>query len=213
MNPTLLRYKQHLVYLWKLTLKMCTHPIFATCATIIIIQRVFKANKENRSYKHTVGIFEWSPHNENCSVCVQFNKIKKGGRPKKLKVGRPLAVSIESAVHYIKKIEPESFFNDSEHPEVFPPPQMAVQLDHLKCPLCSKIVSRPVYLTQCENLVCGKCCSQALEKSGKLVCPCCESEHIQDFSHITKPPQLVLSVLGSLQFACGKCGLNIPSGM
>ena len=82
-NQTPLRYKHHLVYLWKLTLKP---PNFCHYN---IVQRVFKANKENRSYKHTVGIVEWSPHTENCNVCVQFNKIKKGGRPKKLKLGRP----------------------------------------------------------------------------------------------------------------------------
>lgn len=77
------------------------------------------------------------------------------------------------------------------------------------CPLCSKVVESLILISACNNMVCSRCCSKALEEGGKLVCPCCGGDHMKDFSHINKPPLAMLKLLNKLEINCDRCSRRV----
>ena len=194
------------------------HPPFICHGCYSIMSRSKKAMKEGKQYHHGVEVFSWSSHSpDQCSVCDHFEKVSTGGRPKKSKrrhSGRPATISTRSAVDHIHSIAPPSFFPTHEAParEVTQLDSTSVVTAELVRKLCSRILDQPVQLTECNNLVCMNCISKALEESGDLLCPCCNGDHVRDFSTLVHPTSVVMTVLGDHKVTCSLCKNSIASG-
>lgn len=50
--------------------------------------------------------------------------------------------------------------------------------DHLKCPICNKIMSDAVILPCCHKSTCDSCVRRALASSGNMSCPLCKTRGI-----------------------------------
>ena len=55
------------------------------------------------------------------------------------------------------------------------------------CPICKKIVHKPIELKTCGSLVCADCLCQCLQESQTTSCPCCQSGHLDDLEAIQPP--------------------------
>ena len=80
-----------------------------------------------------------------------------------------------------------------------------VDLKELCCPICCEVLDCPVEVIDCQAAVCADCCFSWLEHCQSTSCPCCYSDHLQDFSTVIPASQLVLRLLGSLCVICGEC--------
>lgn len=129
-----------------------------------------------------------------------------------LSLGRPSALSFRTAIDHITSIAPPSFF----------PSQSAacgeMSTDDNVCPdllcnLCSKLLVQPVQLTTCNNLVCMGCLCRHLEDTRELVCPCCSTDHMKEFSTIIPPSSVVITILGNQKITCTLCKNKITAGI
>ena len=188
------------------------HPSFFCHGCYNVLARSRKAGEENRVYTHTVKLFAWSAHTESgCTPCEHFKKVSSGGRPIKLKIGRPSTTSTRSAITHLYTIAPPSLLCPSDLATAAHPQTSSVTTSALVCRLCSSVVDRPIQLTTCNSLVCMSCLSESLNESGFL-CPCCSEDHLKDFSTMVQPSSVVLKVLGDLQVPCSKCKREIAAG-
>ena len=128
--------------------------------------------------------------------------------------GRPATISTRSAIDYIHSIAPPSFFrtNDTPGREVTQLNSNSVITAELVCKLCTRILDQPIQLTECNNLACMSCLCKVLEESGDLLCPCCNGEHLRDFSTLVHPISVVMTVLGNHKVSCSLCKSSIASG-
>ena len=146
-------------------------------------------------------------------MCYHFQKASVGGRPKKLRIGRPSSNSNRSAMVHIASIAPRSFFHSTDYrSQVLQSPSSAVSVEDLVCQLCRSIVDRPIQLTTCNKLVCMNCLCTRL-KQGEYCCPCCSQDHIKDHTTMVQPSPVVMKILGELKVTCDKCQQQIEAGI
>ena len=180
------------------------HPQHFCHACKNVLHRASKAG-----YQHKTDVFlAWDEHIEgNCSVCVHYDTVRKGGRPKKVcrTPGRPPNNSPRYCAENIQAIAPPSFvLAHHTHPRICEEHQ-TIDLNELCCPICCEVLNSPVELIDCQATVCADCCCSWLQHCQVTSCPCCYSDHLQDFSTVRPASQLVLSLLGSLCVICGEC--------
>lgn len=126
------------------------------------------------------------------------------GQRKVIKAGRPPGESSKSVVHHLKKVAPSSFLPPEDRE---PHCEDSTLTEKLSCPICLRLLDRPVELT-CGSIVCLECCQNWIQYHlcSSLVCPCCIG-CLLDSTHIRAPPCLILSLLEGLHIHCmRKCG-------
>ena len=180
------------------------HPVHFCHACKLVL------TKSTKLYQHRTTIFEgWCIHSEvDCTICEYYSRIQRGGRPKKLKrtPGRPSYNSPKYCIEHIRGVAPTS---------LSPPEDTIVFCDihsnskPLECPICCSILRRPVELITCGSVICAECLCGWLQCQNSFNCPCCYSDHLQDFSTIRKPPPLVISLLESLCLICNRCNCHV----
>ena len=173
------------------------HPSLLCHSCYCTVMKAKAAIEDGGQYTPSVKVFTWEAHStDHCRTCDHFESAYSGGRRKKRKhPGRPASISARTAISHIRSIAPSSFNT----------PDVSMDDSHstnLLCRLCSKLLDRPVLLTSCNGLVCMNCLFEHLEKSKSFICPCCSSDHIQDFTTIIEPSSVVISVLGSVKVTC-----------
>ena len=183
------------------------HPSLLCHSCYCTVMKAKAAIEDGGQYTPSVTVFTWEAHStDHCRTCDHFESAYSGGRRKKRKrPGRPASISARTAISHIRSIAPSSFNT----------PDVSMDDSHstnLLCRLCSKLLDRPVLLTSCNSLVCMNCLCEHLEKSKSFICPCCSSDHIQDFTTIVEPSSVVTSVLGSVKVTCSVCKNSIASG-
>lgn len=89
-------------------------------------------------------------------------------------------------------VAPESLFPDQ------PEYKSSQTLESLTCPVCKKVLQRPVEV-ECGKAICASCLCTCIER--ELSCPCC---HTTDFTeaHIRKPNTVVVDLLKNLLVIC-----------
>ncbi len=70
----------------------------------------------------------------------------------------------------------------------------------LRCSICLEVYQCPVEL-QCGTLVCAACCSQWVQVTAGVSCPCCFAHQLDD-TNIQPPTSVVSDLLGSLWVEC-----------
>ena len=193
------------------------HPLEFCHGCYNVMMRARRARDTDRFYTPCVELFKWRAHESDsdpCGICEYFKATSSGGRPKQCKVGRPPAISVKSTVSYLFSEAPPSFFpspdgNSGQYSHLT---GSTVQHDDFHCHLCTKVVDRPIHLTTCNKLVCMDCLCRALEEARECRCPCCDGDHIQDYTTMVQPPPALLRVLGTCQVHCNLCGFNIAAG-
>ncbi len=111
--------------------------------------------------------------------CVRAHSV--GGRPKKqYKPGRP----VSHPAHQARRTRHST---------------TVARLFY--CPICKKIVDKPIELKTCGSLVC------ALQESQTTSCPCCQSEYIDDLEAMQPPSEI--TAFRSLHLrSCAVCAGN-----
>ena len=120
--------------------------------------------KAPQSYKHHISVYSgWAEHSGvSCDVCIHASTTQKGGRPRKVKIGRPALVSPRTAIRYIQNSAPASFF-PSPTTHTYDASSTPVKLADLTCPICTEVLDRPIEMTTCGAMVCAGCCCRWLE--------------------------------------------------
>ena len=144
-----------------------------------------RAKEENKEYiTSSATPVHWEAHTPSqCSVCTRpagsRGRLKKPRRP-----GRPKNVSLRTIVTHIKSISPE--------------PTRSITTQHvaqeLICPICLEVVNQPIELTTCSSIVCAECLCSWLCTLQSLSCPCCYSEHLEDYSTIVVVQKVLLAL-------------------
>lgn len=159
---------------------------------------------------HNIVQFDqWCTHEDtNCTVCEYYGTLQRGGRPPKTNrtPGRPL-ISLRYCIQHIKNVAPKPFTASDEKIAVCES-HISVPASQFNCPLCHQILTSPVQLT-CGNVVCADCLCSRLHQQNSLACPCCNSDHLEDYNTITSAPPLVVNVIGGLCIVCTKCHIHI----
>ena len=178
--------------------------------------RLKKTVESGKQYNPSVELFTWRPHSpDQCAICEHFERASTGGRPKrKRNVGRPATISTRTAINHIQSIAPSIFFcSPASHSWVATQSESAsVSTSDLLCQLCSRLLDRPVQLTICNKLVCMTCLCKGLEDSGDLICPCCNEDHMREFTTMIQPSSVVMTILGNVKVKCSLCDNTIASG-
>ncbi len=155
-----------------------------------------------RQYNPRKVIASWSAHSEdNCLVCSSCSTHSLGGRPRKQSYapGRPAKGSFRSSIQYVHTIAPPTFCQQAT---------VIAPNDIFECPVCSHIVDKPIELA-CGSLVCAGCLCERLRVSQSLLCPCCHSEHLDDFNTIHPPSEITLRALGNMEVTCSVCAKRV----
>lgn len=183
------------------------HPSCFCRGCYDVIRTRNEASQNQKIYKETKKIFsKWDVHMEvACSVCDHFSKLSKGGRPKKSKGGgRPPLVGYRSAVTHVRKIAPPTFLPVADPLLSLTTPEPST-INDLKCPVCTKIVDRPIELSTCGKLICSECLAARIESACSLTCPLCDDDHLKNFTTIRAASSLVINVLKQLRVNCKSC--------
>ena len=183
------------------------HPQQVCLGCYVRMQRI-KAATNKRHIQPSVPAFDWKAHSDNgCEVCMHFQNLKRGGRPKRERKfrGRPEGETPSEIVDTIKERAAEELSRS-----ITPSRVVAAQVDTslLVCPICERVVSAPVQLS-CDNVACCDCLEQLLITHGKdSRCPCCNDS--VDSTHISKCSKVTCSVIQHLRVKCARgCGLSI----
>ncbi len=163
---------------------------------------------KGKKYIHpAVAVFNWQPHSSSCETCDHFERVAKGGRPKKGRNnrGRPAGESTSQIMASVRAVAGECLVAAVD------PARIAVsQVDqsHLVCPLCKRVVDGPVQLG-CEKLACAECVVQLLLTQGPNTrCPSCDAS--ASSQHFAKCPHVLLELLGNLRVKCSRgCHLSV----
>ena len=147
--------------------------------------------KVNPYYQHEIVVFEgWCSHTElACRVCQHYAIIQREGRPSKnpQTPGRPPSISPRYCMQHIRKVAPSPLVSPGDSISICKI-HLSVPLSELKCPVCDNVLVSPVELVTCRNIVCAECLCTKLQQGGNLVCPCCNSNHLSDFTTIRIAP-------------------------
>ena len=203
-NRVIFSCEQHKDIIWSLGLWGQTrNPSYN------VLMRWKKATESGRQYQPSVEVFSWKAHSQDqCTICQHFNSTSIGGRPKKKRnPGRPATISTRRLIDHAISVAPPSFFTSDTPTSVCESGNAAVSTD-LLCPLCSRLLDRPVQLTVCNKLVCLSCLHERLEESGELICPCCNTDHVIDSSTVVSPTSIVVTILGNHKITCTLCALH-----
>ena len=175
-------------------------------------------DSEENSVICPVATFQgWCVHTDDtgesgniaCTVCQHYADIQRGGRPlKPKKLGRPPGNSPRYCIDHIREVAPQAFVESGEKVS-FCESHHSVPLEDLNCPLCHNMLSCPVELVTCRMVVCAECLCDKLNQQNNLLCPCCNTDHVQDFTTIQQAPSLVVNVLGRLCVVCSNCKAHI----
>ena len=122
------------------------HPPFFCHSCYNVVDRAKKARKANKIYQPSVQLFTaWAAHSEDgCLVCDHFDNTAGGGRPTKIKTGRPPLVSVRSAKTHLITVAPPSF-GDKLDKNCFSSGS-CVDMTDLLCRLCNEVLDRPIHL-------------------------------------------------------------------
>ncbi len=175
-----------------------THPQSYCKQCNNIMYNTAKKAMDGRQYNPRKVIASWSAHSEdNCLVCSSCSTHSIGGRPRKqlYAPGRPAKGSFRSCIQYVHTIAPPTFCQQAT---------VIAPHDIFECPLCLHIVDKPIELA-CGSLVCAGCLCERLRVSQSLSCPCCHSEHLDDFTTIHPPSEITLRALGNMEVTCSMC--------
>ena len=186
------------------------HPPFMCHGCYNVLMRSKNAEKSGTQYQSSVQVFTWE------AVCNHIGSTRTGGRPKKQrKPGRPPTISTRTVIDHVHSLAPPSFIPpDAAAPllPVTPADSASVPTHNLLCEICSRLLDRPVQLTPCNNLVCMSCLCKHLKESGSFVCPCCNNDHLSEFTTITQPSSIVTTVLGRQKVTCSLCNNSTALG-
>ena len=185
----------------------CVHPLHFCHPCQLVLHKAFI----RKEYRHETTPFgDWCEHTDgSCYVCDHYTKLQRGGRTcKRVRTGRPPAVSARYCSAHVKEIAPK--------PSQYPPVTTCNSDDHqilypskLQCPICCDFLCAPIELVTCGSIVCAECCCTWLKHCNGLTCPCCYSSHISDYNTIRTAYPLILSMLGSLCVLCDECHCHI----
>lgn len=182
-----------------------THPMYFCHSCKLVL------HKSTKMYQHRTVIFEgWCGHEEDsCTVCEHYNKIQRGGRPRKVTstLGRPADISPRYCVDHIHNISPPALIPANE--TVTACTRHCTSVANFKCPICCETLRQPIELVTCGYIVCAECLCGWLQCQDSLACPCCYSDHLRDYSTIKAAPSLVISSIGSLCVICHKCNQHV----
>ena len=113
------------------------HPSSFCHGCYNVLTRSRKAEEENRVYTPTVKLFSWRAHTEDgCTPCDHFKKVSCGGRPRKLKIGRPSTTSTHSAITHLYTIAPPSLLHPSDQAVAAYSHTSSLTTSDLVCQLC-----------------------------------------------------------------------------
>lgn len=166
--------------------------------------------KTKLGYHHRTVVFEgWCAHAEdegNCTVCKHYKALKQPGRPKKTirTPGRPPTISSQHCIEWVKDVAPDSLVLPDTPINVCGV-HLHLPLSELNCPICCDILNQPVELVTCGRMVCAECMCRWLDQHNSLSCPCCYTDHLEDFNTIKKAPSLVVTSISRLCVVCGNC--------
>ena len=168
---------------------------------------------ESLEYEHKTSVFVgWCEHREgSCSVCQQFELIKKGGRPKKVQhtAGCPRNDSPRYCIQKIRAIAPPAIVPTLNSNLTICEEHKHINQKELQCPICYDLLQSPVELVNCGTVVCAECCCKWLRENTNINCPCCYSNHLLDFHTVRSASPLLLGLLASLCVICVKCGSHM----
>lgn len=179
------------------------HPTHFCHACKVVVDK-----SESSHYSHRTTVFEhWGAHTEgHCTVCLHYQALQRGGRPKKTKrsCGRPPTSSPRYCIDRVQEVAPpflilpDKHFTTCDVHQHFP-------ISELNCPLCCDILNQPIELVTCGAIVCAECMHKWLKVQNHLACPCCYTDHLKDFSTIRQAPSLVVTAIRSLCVVCEQC--------
>lgn len=172
-----------------------------------------KAVNQNSFQHQTITFQGWCAHAEDsCAVCEHFAGLQRRGqgRPKKVKrtPGRPPDISPRYCMDHIRVVAPPPL-SPSASDITICEVHLQLPLSAFHCPICCDIFSGPIELVTCGNVVCAECACKWLEHQQRLTCPCCYTDHLNDFSTIRQAPALVVSMVESLCVICVRCKNHI----
>lgn len=150
--------------------------------------------KAGLNYQHRTITFDgWCQHDDtSCTVCQHYSTIQRGGRPPKSgsrTSGRPPSISPRYCIQHIRGVAPPSLIPPAEKIPVCKI-HLGISVSEFNCPLCLHFLRNPVQLVTCETVVCADCLCSWLHHRNTLECPCCNGDHLQDFSTITSAPSI-----------------------
>lgn len=172
-------------------------------------------NYETRNYDHNPKEpVEWSSHGKNCKTCEWIQEVRKGGRKKKHKPG-PRGNKM-----FLQEIQGVNL-NFDRYLKIAPPDIAAQDLDIdlfdenlnpniliCKCPICLKVMRRPIVLTMCQHMYCVECVITSLSRTRNVAlplnCDVCKKNISVDEG--IQPSHLAFTIICSLilQCACGE---------
>ncbi len=135
--------------------------------------------------------------------------MQRGKRPPKISrtPGRLPSISPKYCIQHIRQVAPPPFIPSNMDIEVCEL-DVSVPVSEFNCPICFKVLRSPIQLVNCGSVVCAECLCSKIGDS--LVCPCCNSDHLQNFStSIRPPPPLVVKVIGGLCIVCKNCNTHM----
>ena len=137
--------------------------------------------------------------------------MAKGGKSQKInkKQGRPKGVGPTVLIQHIQAIAPKTPLTSST---CIANTQTLSAIDHLRCPICTDILSQPVELP-CRAVLCAACIIRWLTLSASTRCPCCHSETPLDPAHINPASSLILELLQDIIVSCSHCKVEMKAGM
>ena len=115
--------------------------------------------------------------------------------------GRPASISTRAAISHIHSIAPSS---RCKHGRVYFSLHKSAMSSMLKA-VGSSSAAHNLQQSCVHELF-------HLQKSKLFICPCCSSDHIQDFTTIVQPSSVVTSVLDNVKVTCTLCNKCIVSG-
>lgn len=156
---------------------------------------VLKRAADSNDSRPVLRIPTWLPHSDPCQLCSEGSQ---GGRPRKLKRGRPsdsdstcVARKVMHTVNEIHSTTPEYAPFPLQKSLFLPSPF----LEYLVCKSCDCIPSSPVELSTCHHFLCMSCVKSGCN-TGSITCPCNDLTLGSD--ELCTPTDLALDVMGSL---------------
>lgn len=199
------------------------HPPRFCNPCFLSVRRSTKSAQEGVPHKHSIVVFEWVSHTDNClvsllhkllqfkndvkihaQVCQHFDRLTKGGgqnQKGKRGRGRPSGETPLSILEHIQQIAPESFLPDEDKAPLY-----ESESSQLSCPICCTVLDQPVELV-CGSIICASCCHQWVQHNpiSDIPCPSCY-DHDLNSASIRPSPSLVLTLLSDLVLHCIRCG-------
>lgn len=123
----------------------------------LVVHKTFTPGKE---YKHrtTRVLVASADMLRAAAMCEHYNKLQKGGRPRKLApFGCPPSASPRYCGQHVKEIAPQALV-DSETTITICQTHQVIDPSQLHCLICCNVLCSPIELVTCGTLVCAQCC-------------------------------------------------------